>query len=288
VRLAGEHPDVPVVRPPDAASATPLPASRPSIPEGPATEAQPPASSGPATAPAPSTTRSEPPPAGPFSAGPPPASSRTFPRLGPPSASLEAQIGELRRTLATRAGEIERAHSALERSGGEAKRLSGEVAQLTTTLARAERERVDAAARADRTERALVQAQTDLTKLQGQHESLRSLLALRAERIRELEGAAAAAESRAQQQASELERLRSLLPPPGDDLQAIYGIGPVFSRKLREQGVHWFAQIASWNEQEVDRMAALLGVHPARIHFDRWVESAATLAGTKNDSEPAT
>jgi chromosome segregation ATPase len=59
-----------------------------------------------------------------------------------------------------------------------------------------------------------------------------------------------------------------------DDLTAIRGIGPVLARRLAEHGVTSFSQIASWSDEDIDRMGRLLGAFPDRIRRDAWVASA--------------
>jgi len=84
----------------------------------------------------------------------------------------------------------------------------------------------------------------------------------------------------------QLEALReSITPPPavpsasGDDLTRIKGIGPKFARLLAELGVRSFEAIAGWDEDDVARVAAGLGVKPARIVKAGWVSSARGLLG---------
>jgi predicted flap endonuclease-1-like 5' DNA nuclease len=63
-----------------------------------------------------------------------------------------------------------------------------------------------------------------------------------------------------------------------DDLRRIRGIGPRFARALQDHGVHTFAQIAAWTEEDIDTMAERLGIRPQRIRRDGWVQSARKLA----------
>lgn len=66
-------------------------------------------------------------------------------------------------------------------------------------------------------------------------------------------------------------------PRPADDLKRIRGIGPTFERKLHALEVTRFAQIASWNEADVARIAEALQILPQRVQRDGWIESAARL-----------
>ena len=64
----------------------------------------------------------------------------------------------------------------------------------------------------------------------------------------------------------------------GDDLGRIKGVGPKLVAQLRDLGVTSFAQIAAWNEADVDRIDAQLGRFQGRIRRDGWVEQAKLLA----------
>lgn len=63
-----------------------------------------------------------------------------------------------------------------------------------------------------------------------------------------------------------------------DDLTLIKGVGPKLAATLRELGVNGFAQIAAWDEAEIDRIDAQLGRFEGRIRRDDWVAQAALLA----------
>ena len=73
-------------------------------------------------------------------------------------------------------------------------------------------------------------------------------------------------------------------PPPAkasgpDDLAQIKGLGPKLQALLPTLGVTSFAQIASWDDAEIDRIDAQLGVFQGRIRKDNWVAQAQFLAG---------
>lgn len=73
----------------------------------------------------------------------------------------------------------------------------------------------------------------------------------------------------------------STVPSPatsGDDLTRIKGIGPKVQKLLRELGITTFAQIAAWDDAEVDRIDARLGSFSGRIRRDDWRAQAALLA----------
>ena len=64
----------------------------------------------------------------------------------------------------------------------------------------------------------------------------------------------------------------------GDDLTRIKGVGPKLAATLASLGVTRFAQIAAWDDAEIDRIDAQLGRFEGRIRRDDWVGQAAFLA----------
>ena len=63
-----------------------------------------------------------------------------------------------------------------------------------------------------------------------------------------------------------------------DDLKRIKGVGPKLAALLNELGVTSFAQIAAWDDAEVDRIDAELGRFQGRIRRDDWRTQARFLA----------
>lgn len=63
-----------------------------------------------------------------------------------------------------------------------------------------------------------------------------------------------------------------------DDLSRIKGLGPKLVVLLGEMGVTRFAQIAEWDDAEIDRVDARLGRFAGRIRRDDWVAQARLLA----------
>ncbi|MBX2824174.1 MAG: hypothetical protein KTR33_05555 [Gammaproteobacteria bacterium] len=59
-----------------------------------------------------------------------------------------------------------------------------------------------------------------------------------------------------------------------DNLQEIFGIGPVAERALRKLGITSFAQLASLEREHIEFIADQLDIFPGRIERDDWVGSA--------------
>ena len=62
-----------------------------------------------------------------------------------------------------------------------------------------------------------------------------------------------------------------------DDLKRIKGVGPKLVALLHSMGVTTFAQIAAWEEADIDRVDAQLGSFAGRVRRDSWVEQARLL-----------
>jgi NADH-quinone oxidoreductase subunit E len=75
-----------------------------------------------------------------------------------------------------------------------------------------------------------------------------------------------------------------------DDLKRIKGVGPVNEKNLHALGVFHFDQIAVWTLAEIRWVGTYLAF-PGRIHRERWVAQADTLAkggvGLKDQAQPA-
>ncbi len=69
------------------------------------------------------------------------------------------------------------------------------------------------------------------------------------------------------------------LPDSQDDLLLIKGLGPKLVEQLAGLGVTSFAQIAAWDDAEIDRIDAQLGRFQGRIRRDDWPAQARLLAG---------
>jgi predicted flap endonuclease-1-like 5' DNA nuclease len=68
------------------------------------------------------------------------------------------------------------------------------------------------------------------------------------------------------------------VPAGSDDLTRIKGVGPKVQKLLHGLGVTTFAQIAAWDDAEVERIDAQLGSFAGRIRRDDWRAQAALLA----------
>ncbi len=68
---------------------------------------------------------------------------------------------------------------------------------------------------------------------------------------------------------------------PIDDLQQICGIGPALQRKLHEQKIARFQQIAELSDSELAQLADAIGVGIGRIQRDEWVRQAQQLRDQK-------
>jgi len=66
-------------------------------------------------------------------------------------------------------------------------------------------------------------------------------------------------------------------PAGSDELLRIKGLGPKLADQLRTLGITSLAQIAAWDDVEIDRVDAQLGRFQGRIRRDNWVEQARLL-----------
>lgn len=80
------------------------------------------------------------------------------------------------------------------------------------------------------------------------------------------------------QVAADLVPLEPRPPDGGDDLTRIKGLGPKLVEQLGALGVTRFAQIAAWDDAEIDRIDARLGRFQGRIRRDEWQTQARLLA----------
>ncbi|MEP3051031.1 MAG: hypothetical protein ABJP48_07995 [Erythrobacter sp.] len=63
-----------------------------------------------------------------------------------------------------------------------------------------------------------------------------------------------------------------------DDLTVIKGLGPKLATMLNSLGITSYAQIAEWDDAEIDRIDAQLDRFAGRIRRDSWVDQAKLLA----------
>ncbi|MFK8082615.1 MAG: hypothetical protein AB8B97_20240 [Granulosicoccus sp.] len=59
-----------------------------------------------------------------------------------------------------------------------------------------------------------------------------------------------------------------------DDLQQIFGIGPLTEKALNELGITSYSQLAELQQHEIQRIADALEIGPGRIERDNWVGNA--------------
>ena len=59
-----------------------------------------------------------------------------------------------------------------------------------------------------------------------------------------------------------------------DDLQQIFGIGPLTEKALNELGITSYSQLADLKQHEIQRIADALQIGPGRIERDNWVGNA--------------
>lgn len=59
-----------------------------------------------------------------------------------------------------------------------------------------------------------------------------------------------------------------------DDLQQIFGIGPLTEKALNELGITSYSQLAELKQQEIQHIADALEIGPGRIERDNWVGNA--------------
>jgi predicted flap endonuclease-1-like 5' DNA nuclease len=219
----------------------------------------------------------------------------------PRAPQLPTRVGTSERparsALVEQTAQLERTKQALVRAEEKVRSLVSQTNALET--------------RAEQAEQALADRGAELELLERQHDSLRSLVSVRAERIRELEQALGQREravidieerltESVRGHGAELEALRKqhalhiaqtrleTIPPPSqapdDDMRAIKGIGPKFEILLREHGIRRYQQIANWRDDDVARIAAQLGVNQKRIERDGWIESARALLTARGET----
>lgn len=63
-------------------------------------------------------------------------------------------------------------------------------------------------------------------------------------------------------------------PSASGDLARLKGVGPKLVAQLADLGVTSIAQVAAWDEADIDRIDAQLGRFSGRIRRDAWVEQA--------------
>jgi len=59
-----------------------------------------------------------------------------------------------------------------------------------------------------------------------------------------------------------------------DDLQTIFGIGPIFERSLNELGITSYSQLAELKHHDIEKLAVALEIVPGKIERENWVGNA--------------
>lgn len=62
-----------------------------------------------------------------------------------------------------------------------------------------------------------------------------------------------------------------------DDLKEIFGIAKVLEDRLNEIGIHTFREIATFTEEDIERVAEQIGPFRGRIRRDHWITQAKSL-----------
>jgi len=59
-----------------------------------------------------------------------------------------------------------------------------------------------------------------------------------------------------------------------DDLQTIFGIGPIFERSLNKLGITSYSQLAELKRHDIEKLAVALEIVPGKIERENWVGNA--------------
>ena len=59
-----------------------------------------------------------------------------------------------------------------------------------------------------------------------------------------------------------------------DDLQTIFGIGPIFERSLNKLGITAYSQLAELKRHDIEKLAVALEIVPGKIERENWVGNA--------------
>jgi len=102
--------------------------------------------------------------------------------------------------------------------------------------------------------------------------------------VKQAEEAKKAAKPKAEKAETKSDKPKAKKPAPkkakadaADDLKQLKGVGPALEKKLHENGVTSFAQIAAWGPAEIEDMDDKLSFK-GRIERDGWVDQAKLLA----------
>jgi len=208
-------------------------------------------------------------------------------------AHFKEQLEIVKRELVTRNAELEKLRDTMVRKANELDAEQRESTRLTACVSELGVEMEALRARAEKAEAAVADGEQRARRAEGKHDSLQALMAVRAERIRELEAAIAEQQTRADAQDARIAVLETSASGVErddakaiDELETIYGIGPSYARRLHELGITQFAQIAAWTDDDIDDIANKIRIPVNRVHNHDWRGGArAAMLAAEADQE---
>ena len=111
----------------------------------------------------------------------------------------------------------------------------------------------------------------------GQYAKNKGQQAEMKKRVKEGEAEEKSAETKAPAKKAAPKKAAPAKVSGGDDLKKLSGVGPALEKKLHENGVTSFAQIAKWSDADVAEMDEKLSFK-GRIEREGWIDQAKELA----------
>lgn len=218
---------------------------------------------------------------------------------GPQASSEVARIAEQQQEISSLRHRLDEANADLETASRDLQAARSELDARDRRINELRVRYQDAAAAFEEERSRLQEAQVEASAVQDHEEllELRRLLQRQVERNRKLEAVHRAVVSNLQAELDEAHG-KGARPTPAteprpaggngasDDLTRIHGIGPRLATRLAELGITRFAQIAAWNEDDIERLTHELGDLTDRIRRDGWVEGAREQLRAKYGSLP--
>ena len=183
---------------------------------------------------------------------------------------LRAEVAALRRHLVARDQQLE----ALRGQANEVEQLKVETAELREFLDNAQRAETDASQALREIQGVQDQQQRLLTQYRNERD--RALAELRTLTVEVSRRSSNEAPLAGCENHPVLGQLYREPPQQADDLKLISGIAEVLESRLHELGIYTFAQIMSWQPQQVEEFSRLLSF-PDRIARENWVAQARKL-----------